>query len=53
MVMSMLIFQQYGAVLNFEFGAALSCLLLVTTLVLVLLYMVALDRGARPAPVKV
>lgn len=50
MVMSMLIFQQYGAVLNFEFGAALSCLLLVTTLVLVVLYMLAVDRGgARPA----
>lgn len=48
-VMSMLIFQQYGAVLNFQFGAALSVVLLVTTLVLVLFYLVALDRGSRRA----
>jgi putative spermidine/putrescine transport system permease protein len=48
-VMSMLIFQQYGAILNFEFGAALSVVLLLATLVLVVFYMLALDRGARPA----
>jgi putative spermidine/putrescine transport system permease protein len=48
-VMSMLIFQQYGAILNFEFGAALSVVLLVTTLVLVVFYLLALDRGSRPS----
>jgi putative spermidine/putrescine transport system permease protein len=48
-VMSMLIFQQYGAVLNFDFGAALSVVLLVTTLIVVMLYMLALERGARGA----
>ncbi|MEZ5819126.1 MAG: ABC transporter permease [Hyphomicrobiaceae bacterium] len=46
-VTSMLIFQQYGAILNFEFGAALSIVLLVTTLILVLAYLAALDRGRR------
>jgi putative spermidine/putrescine transport system permease protein len=48
-VMSMLIFQQYGAILNFEFGAALSVVLLLTTLVLVVFYLLALDRGPRAA----
>ena len=43
-VTSMLIFQQYGAILNFPFGAALSVVLLVTTLVLVGAYLVGLDR---------
>jgi putative spermidine/putrescine transport system permease protein len=47
-VTSMLIFQQYGAILNFPFGAALSVVLLVTTLILVGAYLVALDRGRRP-----
>lgn len=51
-VMSMLIFQQYGAVLNFQFGAALSVVLLLTTLILVLFYMLALDRGARAPAVR-
>ena len=46
-VTSMLIFQQYGAILNFQFGAALSVVLLVTTLVLVGGYVAALDRGRR------
>jgi putative spermidine/putrescine transport system permease protein len=48
-VTSMLIFQQYGAILNFQFGAALSVVLLVTTLVLVGGYLAALDRGRRTA----
>jgi putative spermidine/putrescine transport system permease protein len=48
-VTSMLIFQQYGAILNFQFGAALSIVLLVTTLILVGAYIVVLDRGRRPA----
>jgi len=46
-VTSMLIFQQYGAILNFQFGAALSMVLLVTTLLLVVGYLAALDRGRR------
>lgn len=46
-VYSMLIFQQYGAILNFEFGAALSVVLLVTTLILIGLSMLAVDRGRR------
>jgi ABC-type spermidine/putrescine transport system permease subunit I len=45
----MLIFQQYGAILNFQFGAALSVVLLVTTLILIGAYLVALDRGRQPA----
>lgn len=48
-VTSMLIFQQYGAILNFEFGAALSIVLLVTTLILVGAYLAALDRAQRKA----
>jgi len=48
-VTSMLIFQQYGAILNFQFGAALSVVLLVTALILVGVYLIALDRGRRPA----
>jgi putative spermidine/putrescine transport system permease protein len=34
-VMSMLIFQQYGAILDFHFGGALAVILLVTTLALI------------------
>jgi putative spermidine/putrescine transport system permease protein len=48
-VTSMLIFQQYGALLNFEFGAALSVVLLFTTLVLVGAFILTLDRGRRAA----
>jgi putative spermidine/putrescine transport system permease protein len=48
-VTSMLIFQQYGAILNFQFGAALSVVLLVTTLILVGAYLFAADRGRRAA----
>jgi putative spermidine/putrescine transport system permease protein len=46
-VTSMLIFQQYGTVLNYQFGATLSIVLLATTLILVFAYLVALNRGKR------
>ena len=48
-VTSMLIFQQYAAVLDFQFGAALSVVLLVTTLILVGTSIMAVDRGQRAA----
>jgi len=48
-VTSMLIFQQYGAILNFQFGAALAVVLLVTTLILVGAFVMTLDRGRRAA----
>lgn len=48
-VTSMLIFQQYGALLNYQFGAALSVVLLFTTLVLVGAFVMTLDRGRRAA----
>jgi putative spermidine/putrescine transport system permease protein len=48
-VMSMLIFQQYGAILNFPFGAALSVILLATTLALVMAYLGVLDRARQTA----
>lgn len=44
-VTSMLIFQQYGTILNFQFGAALSIVLLVTTLILVVAYLFVLGRA--------
>ena len=43
-VTSMLIFQQYGTIMNFQFGAALSIVLLATTLILVAAYLIALGR---------
>lgn len=48
-VTSMLIFQQYGVVLNFQFGAALAIVLLATTLLLVMGYLFALNRSRRLA----
>jgi putative spermidine/putrescine transport system permease protein len=48
-VTSMLIFQQYAAILDFQFGAALSVVLLVTTLILVGASIMAVDRGRRAA----
>ena len=48
-VTSMLIFQQYAAVLDFQFGAALSVVLLVTTLILVGTSVMAVDRDRRAA----
>jgi putative spermidine/putrescine transport system permease protein len=47
MVMSMLIFQQYMVVFDFNFGAALSVLLLAMTLLLVLAYVLVLERRAK------
>ena len=46
-VMSMLIFQQYGSVFDFNFGATLAVTLLVTTIALVVGYLLALERGTR------
>ena len=46
-VMSMLIFQQYASVFNFPFGAALAVGLLVTTMILILLYLLAVERRKR------
>lgn len=43
-VMSMLIFQQYGSVFDFNFGATLAITLLVTTIVLVAGYLLAMER---------
>lgn len=48
-VMSMLIFQQYGSVFDFNFGATLAITLLVTTIVLVVGYLLAMERGTRVA----
>jgi len=47
MVMSMLIFQQYMVVFDFNFGAALSVLLLAMTLLLILAYVLVLERRAQ------
>lgn len=44
-VTSMLIFQQYGTILNFQFGAALAVVLLTASLVLIAGYLKALSRG--------
>lgn len=46
-VMSMLIFQQYASVFDFNFGATLAVGLLVTTLVLVAGYLLVIERGPR------
>jgi len=46
-VMSMLIFQQYASVFDFNFGATLAVTLLVTTIVLVAGYLLAIERGPR------
>ena len=46
-VMSMLIFQQYASVLNFNFGATLAVALLVTTLILITSSLVIVERGTR------
>ena len=48
-VMSMLIFQQYGAVLDFNFGATLAVILLVTTLVLVGASLAIVERRHQAA----
>ena len=46
-VMSMLIFQQYGSVFDFNFGATLAVALLVTTMLLVGAYLLLVERGQR------
>jgi putative spermidine/putrescine transport system permease protein len=48
-VMSMLIFQQYGAVLDFNFGATLAVILLATTLVLVGASLAIVERRHQAA----
>ena len=47
MVMPMLIFQQYSVVFDMNFGAALAVVLLLSTLLLVALYLLAIERGPR------
>jgi putative spermidine/putrescine transport system permease protein len=46
-VMSMLIFQQYGTILDVNFGAALAVVLLLSTLLLVGGYLLVIERGGR------
>jgi putative spermidine/putrescine transport system permease protein len=46
-VMSMLIFQQYTSVFDFNFGATLAVTLLITTIALVLGYLLVIERGPR------
>lgn len=46
-VMSMLIFQQYMVLFDYNFGAALAILLMVATLVLMGVYVMLLERRAR------
>jgi putative spermidine/putrescine transport system permease protein len=46
-VTSMLIFQQYASVFDFNFGATLAVVLLVTTIVLVLGYLLVIERRPR------
>jgi len=46
-VMSMLIFQQYGSVFDFNFGATLAVTLLVTTMLLVGAYLLLMERTPR------
>jgi putative spermidine/putrescine transport system permease protein len=48
-VMSMLIFQQYMVLFDYNFGAALAMLLMITTLLLMGAYVMALERRARAA----
>lgn len=46
-VMSMLIYQQYAATLNFPFGATLAVALLVSTLLLIAGYLLVIERHAK------
>ena len=48
-VMSILIFQQYGSVFDFNFGATLAITLLITTIVLVGGYLLVMERSTRMA----
>jgi putative spermidine/putrescine transport system permease protein len=49
MVMSILIFQQYTSVFDFAFGATLAVVLLVTTLLLIVVYLSLADKKTRSA----
>jgi len=49
LVMPMLIYQQYMVMFDFNFGAALSILLLVMTLLLITAYVLVLERRGRAA----
>lgn len=49
-VMSMLIFQQYGAIFDFGFGGTLAVGLLVTSLLLTAGYLFLVERGPRLTP---
>jgi putative spermidine/putrescine transport system permease protein len=51
-VMSMLIFQQYTSVFDFNFGATLAVTLLITTIALVLGYLLVIERGPRRSAAK-
>ena len=46
-VMAMLIFQQYMVLFDYNFGAALGILLMITTLLVMGVYVMALERKAR------
>jgi len=48
-VMSMLIYQQYMVFFDYNFGAALGILLMITTLLVIGAYVMALERRARAA----
>ena len=48
-VMSILIFQQYGSIFDFNFGATLAITLLITTIALVGGYLLVMERGTRMA----
>lgn len=48
-LMSMLIFQQYMVLFDFNFGAALGIVLMITTLLVMGIYVMALERRARTA----
>ena len=48
-VMSMLIFQQYATVFDFNFGATLAVALLLATILLVVGYLFLVERGPRTA----
>jgi len=48
-VMSILIFQQYGSIFDFNFGATLAITLRITTIALVGGYLLVMERGTRMA----
>jgi putative spermidine/putrescine transport system permease protein len=48
-VMSMLIYQQYNTVFDFHFGGALAVVLLISTLILIAVYLTIIERYGRTA----